>query len=136
MLGFFRQQRTTGKVRELVRRGVGVREAIWELPAPEAQDGFIAQVRSWLEECGAQMGRPNGVDHVALALSCRDRAGAVRCSASFGIRPLAEYLGPTGERELRGFLRDARFAAPGEGGVVKAVLLSMGDLIVALESAA
>lgn len=113
-----------------------MREATWALPAPEAQDAFLAQVRRWLEECGAQMRRPNGVDHVALALSCRDPAGSVRCSASFGIRPLAEYLGPAGERELRGFLRDAQFAAPEGGGVVKAVLVSMGDLIVALESAA
>lgn len=118
-----------------MRRGVGVREASWVLPPPGGDGAFVEAVRAWIAECGAAMRRPHGVDHVALALSCRDPGGLVRCSAAFAIRPLGEYLGPRGEHDLLGFLRDARFAAP-EGGTVKAVFLSMGDLLTALESAA
>ncbi|GBD24280.1 hypothetical protein HRbin29_01958 [bacterium HR29] len=112
-----------------------MREASWALPEPGAEGAFVEEVRAWMAECGAGMRRPYGVDHVALALSCRDQDGRARCSTALGIRPLGEYLGPRGERELLGFIRDARLASP-EGGTVKVVFLSMGDLLAALETAA
>ncbi len=118
-----------------MRRGVGVREASWPLPEPGAEGAFVEAVRAWMAECGAGMRRPYGVDHVALALSCHGHQGHPRCSTALGIRPLGEYLGPRGERELLGFVRDARLASP-EGGTVRAVFLSMGDLLAALEAAA
>jgi len=136
VLGYLREQRAAGEVRRLVRAGVGVRENTWSLPLTSATDQrLIDEVLAWVSDVTASMARPNGIDHVSMALSLRDASGRVRTATTLGIRPLREYLGEPGRAALARFLADARLVAP-EGGLLRVVIVSMGELLLAFERAA
>ncbi len=136
MLGYLREQRAAGEVRRLVQAGVGVREGTWSLPLTDKSDArLIDDVLAWVSQVTASMARPHGIDHVSMALSLRDASGRVRTATSLGIRPLSEYLGEPGRAALARFLADARLVAP-EGGLLRVVVLSMGELLLAFEQAA
>ncbi len=82
----------------------------------------------WVRGQMGEMRRPYGIDHVALALACRDTSGTVVCSNSMGVVRPESFYSEAGARSVEGFLADARRAAgPGPVEVVGA-LLSLGDL--------
>jgi uncharacterized protein YaiE (UPF0345 family) len=84
----------------------------------------------------ARMRRPFGVDHVALALACRDGRGRVTCSASLGVvRPGAFYDG-TAEARLAQALEGALGMGPDGGVEVQVALLRLGDLAFELQGGA
>ncbi|MBI5949235.1 MAG: hypothetical protein HY875_13950 [Chloroflexi bacterium] len=128
---FFRKRTTQTRVERLIREGVGVRESAWALPNlqdRQAADGLATEIVSWVRDGMGQMRRPYGIDHVALALACRDRAGDVLCSNSLGVvRPGAFYR-EEGPAAIAAFFDDLRaIPAPGGSEVVGA-LLSLGDI--------
>jgi hypothetical protein len=121
---------STRRLTQAVRDGVGVREQTWELAAP--RDGgtaaLVAEIVEWARESMAGMRRPYGIDHVAVALACRDARGRVVCSSALGVmRPTVFYTDEGSER-VAAFLADVRFANPGEGAQVVGALLSLGDV--------
>lgn len=133
-----RRSTTHRRVESLIRQGVGVREATWDMPASgdvAAANALAEAIAAWARESMGGMRRPYGIDHVAVALACRDAAGAVLCTSSLGvIRPLSFY-NSEGVAQIAGFLSDVEFAR-GEGQVtVSGALLSLGDLAFELDQA-
>jgi hypothetical protein len=128
---FFRKLTTTRRVERLIRDGVGVREAVWQvegLGEAEADVQLAAEMVSWVRRQMGEMRRPYGIDHVALALACRDASGTVVCSNSLGVVRPESFYSEAGQRSVEGFLADARRAA-GEGPLeLVGALLSLGDI--------
>lgn len=131
MKQFFRKLSTHRRVERLIRDGVGVREASWTIEAlgdAEADSGLATDMVSWVRRQMGEMRRPYGIDHVALALACRDASGTVVCSNSMGVVRPESFYGDEGARSVQGFLVDAHRAA-GDGPVeVVGALLSLGDI--------
>ena len=131
MKQFFRKLSTHRRVERLIRDGVGVREASWtidRLGETETDARLATDLVSWVRRQMGEMRRPYGIDHVALALACRDASGRVVCSNSIGVVRPESFYGETGARSVEGFLIDARKAA-GEGPVeIVGALLSLGDI--------
>jgi hypothetical protein len=133
-----RRTTTHRRVENLIRQGVGVREASWEMPAAgntEAVASLAELIASWARDAMGGMRRPYGIDHVAVALACRDAAGAVLCSSSLGVvRPLSFY-NSEGAGQIAGFLRDVEFVRGGGDVTISGALLSLGDLAFELDQA-
>ncbi|MEO8541106.1 MAG: hypothetical protein ABI577_15295, partial [bacterium] len=73
MMALFARFSTHRKVEQLIRHGVGVREATWPLEdhAEPATEALVADVIEWVRSSMGEMRRPYGIDHVALALAAR-----------------------------------------------------------------
>ena len=86
-MGFLRRPSPHRRVEQLIRRGVGIHEASWALPAPAevAPAELVEEIVSWVRRSMGEMRRPYGIDHVAFALACRDSSGTVLCSNSLGV---------------------------------------------------
>jgi len=128
---FFRKPSTHRRVERLIRDGIGVHEASWTIEAPcDGGDdaGLAADMVAWVRRQMGEMRRPYGIDHVALALACRDASGRVVCSNSLGVVRPASFYGEAGVRSVEGFLVDARRAAGGGPVEVVGALLSLGDI--------
>lgn len=108
-----------------------MREACWQAEAlgeAGADSELAADMVAWVRREMGAMRRPYGIDHVALALACRDSSGEIVCSNSLGVVRPESFYSENGELRLREFLGDARRAAI-EGPVeVVAALLSLGDI--------
>jgi hypothetical protein len=115
-------------VEELIRAGVGVSERTWRLAGEGDGRTLAREMAGWARDEMATMRRPFGVDHVALALACRDDRGRVFCSASLGVvRPAAFYEGDA-EARLAEALEGAWRLAEGGEAEVLAALLRLGDI--------
>lgn len=135
---FLRRTSTHRKVESLIRRGVGVSESAWEMTPggdSNAALGLAEEIAEWVRQSMGGMRRPYGIDHVAVALACRDSAGSVLCTSSLGvIRPISFY-GEEGAAQIAGFLEDVENVR-GDGVVsISGALLSLGDLAFELDSA-
>lgn len=137
MLSFIRRQSTQQRVERLIRDGVGVREAAWELhPDHHSRASVAAEIRDWVQKVMADMRRPYGIDHVALALAARDDRGSVLCTNSLGVvRPTSFYEDASVDR-IAAFLDDAELAGSRRPVRISAALLSLGDLAFELNGAA
>jgi len=126
-----RRWNATRRLVKAVRQGVGLQEATWIMPPPgddAAAALVVDEIAGWVREAMATMRRPYGIDHVAVALACRDAAGKVVCSNSLGVVRPAAFYGADGPARLRAFLDDAFFAGPGEGAEIIAAMLSLGEV--------
>jgi hypothetical protein len=126
-----RRWNATRRLIKAVRQGVGLQEATWTMPPPgddAAASRVVDQMAGWARDAMASMRRPYGIDHVAVALACRDAAGRVVCSNSLGVIRPAAFYGEDGPGRLRAFLDDAFFASPGEGAEIVAAILSLGEV--------
>lgn len=124
------------QVQRLIQRGVGVRERSWAFTGAggdrQAQcDAIVA----WVREAMSEMRRPYGIDHVALALACRDDRGQVVCTNSFGVVRPSAFYGHDAEARLRAFFDDADVAAPQGRREVVVALLSLGEIAYQLRAA-
>lgn len=108
-----------------------MREACWQTEAlgdPDADTDLAADMVAWVRREMGGMRRPYGIDHVALALACRDASGAIVCSNSLGVVRPESFYSESGELRLREFLGDARRASADGPVEVVAALLSLGDI--------
>lgn len=119
------------RVERLIRDGIGVRETTWTLAAPGDPDltrRLIDDIVTWVRESMGEMRRPYGIDHVALALACRDGSGRVVCSTSLGVlRPISFY-GDGPESEVNAFLGDVARVSGDRPVQMVGALLSLGDI--------
>jgi hypothetical protein len=136
MLIPFRKTAARQKVSRLIRQGVGLREQSWPAPAasdPQGAEHMADQILRWVQRVMGDMRRPYGVDHVALALACRDAHGRVLCSNSFGVSRPVDFYSPAGMQRIAAFLDDVRAATPdGNSSEIVAALLSLGDIAYAM----
>lgn len=127
----FRKPTRTGQLSQLIKRGVGISERRWTAPDVEddAQRGVFAdRVRDWICEVMGGMRRPYGIDHVAVALVCRNAKGEVVCSNALGVmRPMAFYT-PEGQDRITAFLDDVRSVPASDRHEIVGALLSLGDV--------
>jgi hypothetical protein len=137
-MALFARFSTHRKVERLIRSGVGVREACWTIDdhAAEAKDALVDDVIAWVRASMAEMRRPYGIDHVALALAARDAGGRVLCSNSLGVLRPANFYADEGAEQVRAFLGDAERAMRGEPGEMVGALLSLGDIAFELRTKA
>jgi hypothetical protein len=128
---FLRKLSTHRRVERLIRDGVGVREATWQasdIGDTESDAELTADLVAWIRRQMGEMRRPYGIDHVALALACKDSGGKVVCSNSLGVVRPESFYGDAGVRSVATFLDEARrVAGPGPIEIVGA-LLSLGDI--------
>ena len=137
MLPFIRRQSTQERVERLIRDGVGVREAAWEL-APsdnEARERVARSIVTWVQNIMGEMRRPYGIDQVVLALAARDGAGRVLCTNSMGVVRPASFYEEAGSERIVAFLDDADAARGARSVRISAALLSLGDLAFELNLA-
>lgn len=128
---FFSRHSAHRRVERLIREGVGVREARWDVGLPAAPNDAhrtAEAIVAWVRLSMGHMRRPYGIDHVALALAARDSSGQMVCSTSLGVlRPLSFYgEGPTAE--VAAFLGDVARACPAGPVELVVALLSLGDI--------
>jgi len=130
-MALFSKLSTHRKVEQLIRNGVGVREATWSIASvshPEAVDALVESVIGWVRASMGDMRRPYGIDHVAFALAARDSSGKVLCSNSLGVLRPASFYAAEGPDGVRAFLGDATRVLAGRDGQMVGALLSLGDL--------
>lgn len=135
-MGFLRRPTPHRRVEQLIRRGVGIHEASWALPAESgcAPHELVEEIVGWVRRSMGEMRRPYGIDQVAFALACRDSSGTVLCSNSLGvIRPEAFY-GPTGTDRITAFFADVQAVRDRNPDEVVGALLSLGDLAYEIDS--
>lgn len=137
-MALFSRFSTHRKVENLIRSGVGVREASWTIGgyAPEVKQALVADVIEWVRSSMGEMRRPYGIDHVALALAARDETGRVLCSNSLGVLRPASFYADEGAEQVLAFLGDAERVMRGAPGEVVGALLSLGDIAFELKSRA
>lgn len=123
------------RVERLIREGVGVRESTWTVDCasdPDLTRRLTESIVAWVRHSMGEMRRPYGIDHVALALACRDGSGRVVCSTSLGVlRPISFY-GDGPVAEVNAFLGDVARATGGRPAEMVGALLSLGDIAFAL----
>ena len=134
---FLQTLSTHDRVQTLIRQGVGVHETTWSLSDDDrAGDSEPSSSRS---STGARIdvphAPPDGIDHVALALACRDGSGNVLSSSSLGVIRPASFYGEEGRNRIAGFLQDVRFVGERAPTQVAGALLSLGDLAFELNLA-
>ena len=133
-----RRNSTHRRVESLIRQGVGVREASWEMaPAGDGpgRERLAGELATWVREAMATMRRPYGIDHVALALACRDSTGRVLSSSSLGVIRPGSFYGAEGVERIAGFLEDVELVRAAGAVNVSGALLSLGDLAFELDIA-
>ncbi len=135
MIVSFRKAAARRKVSRLIREGVGVRERKW---AFEGLDGgnrrdLAFEILTWVRSAMGTMRRPYGVDHVALALACRDESGRIVCSNTLGVSRPDQFYGPQAEDRILAFFDDAIQAGARAEGEIAAALLCLGDVAYAME---
>ena len=125
-------------VERLIRNGVGVKETRWALPASNF-DGeslpLAGHILAWVKEAMGDMRRPNGIDHVAVALACRDEHGNVVCSNSLGVMRPGAFYSQEGADRIAAFLDDVEAVAPQRRKEIVGAVLCLGDVAYALQSA-
>lgn len=137
-LSFFRRNDTHRKVRQLIEGGVGIRESHWPMAQPgdaPARAELAEDVASWVRRAMSEMRRPYGIDHVALALACRDDGGTVLTSTSLGVIRPGTFYGAEGITRIAGFLEDVERVRPDSPMQIAGALLSLGDLAFELGTA-
>ncbi len=129
---------TRRRLQRLIRDGIGVRESAWALPPLDDAPGrarVVQEITGWVRASMGEMRRPYGIDHVALALACRDASGRIVCTNALGvIRPKAFY-GDEGVDRITAFMDDLRSVPAAPRREVVGALLSLGDLAYELEFA-
>jgi hypothetical protein len=137
MLPFNRRPSTQKRVERLIRDGVGVREAAWELAPATGKDleRVASGIVEWVRQAMGDMRRPYGIDHVALALAARDDAGHVLCTNAMGVVRPASFYGGDGMARILAFLDDAEGLRGDRPVRVSGALLSLGDLAFELNLA-
>ena len=137
-MSFFRRNTTHRRVESLIRQGVGVCEASWDLPQDGDDSGHQALAESigaWVRQAMGRMRRPYGIDHVAVALACRDAKGRVLTTTSLGVVRPASFYGEAGAAGIEGFLADIAHVRSEGAASIGAALLSLGDLAFELDNA-
>ena len=135
---FFRKPDTRERVAHLIKGGVGVREATWEYPGPiigQDPHALAEPILHWLRDAMGRMRRPFGIDHVAVALACRDDEGNVVCSNAMGVLRPAVFYDGEGLDRITAFLDDVQAVAPASRREIVAALLSLGDIAYSLNGA-
>ncbi len=130
-LPFFRRSNSQRRIEDAIRRGVGVTEFSWLAPAagdPDARRSTLQSILDSVREAMAAMHRPYGIDHVALALACRDHGGHIVCSNTLGVIRPASFYGPEGEARIGAFLDDIESIPAANRAWIDGALLSVGDL--------
>lgn len=138
MIRSLRTLLTRRRIQRLIRDGVGVREAAWQVPAAGdslARAAIVEEITRWVRKAMGDMHRPYGVDHVALALACRDEAGRVHCANSLGVVRPAAFYGAEGPRRIAAFFDDMESVALSKRSEVVGALLSLGDIAFELDLA-
>ena len=131
LLPFLRRNDTHRKVRQLIEGGVGIRESQWPMTEPgdaRARAELAEDVASWVRGAMGEMRRPYGIDHVALALACRDKDGSVVTSTSLGVIRPGSFYGADGITRISGFLEDVERLRRDAPMHIAGALLSLGDL--------
>jgi hypothetical protein len=125
------------RVERLIRDGVGVQEFSWEVPASTStEQALVGDIQEWVCSSMANMRRPYGIDHVALALACRDETGRVMLSNSLGVVRPSSFYGAGGAERIEAFVGDMRAVPQHSRHEVVGALLSLGDLAYAMHVAA
>jgi hypothetical protein len=122
----------------LIEGGVGIREGQWRMTEPgdaPARAELAEDVAGWVRCAMGEMRRPYGIDHVALALACRDEGGAVVTSTSLGVIRPGSFYGADGITRIAGFLDDVERLRRGAPMHIAGALLSLGDLAFELGAA-
>jgi hypothetical protein len=131
---FVRRFLARRRVEELIREGVGVHEACWRVPAGEGDHHRLVEpILQWVRDSMVGMRRPYGIDHVALALACRDARGQIRCSNSSGVIRPAAFYSDDGRARIAAFLDDVDSVPADARTEVVAAVLSLGDLAYELD---
>ncbi len=134
---FLRRNTTHRRVESLIKQGIGIQETTWDL-AGDGQPGptpMVERILAWVREAMGGMRRPYGIDHVALALACRDANGKVLSTSSLGVIRPASFYGEEGRERIASFLADVEFVRAEHPVELVGALLSLGDLAFELEHA-
>ncbi len=134
----FRKPDTREHVARLIKGGVGIREATWDYPGPViGQDphALAEPILHWVRDAMGRMRRPFGIDHVAVALACRDGEGNVVCSNALGVMRPGAFYSPEGLDRITAFLDDVQAIEPSSRQEIVAALLSLGDIAYRMGSA-
>ena len=128
-MAIFSRFTTHRRVEQLIRDGVGVREASWQISGHDdaVTEELVDEVIAWVRSSMGEMRRPYGIDHIALALAARDEEGKVLCSNSLGVLRPASFYANEGPEQVRAFLGDAERVMQGRPGEMVGALLSLGD---------
>ena len=112
-------------------------ESSWDIVhGPDAENGAtVERIQQWVCSSMATMRRPYGIDHVALALACRDSSGRVLLSNSLGVRRPSAFYGETGAEAIGAFFGDLEALPDHSRHEVVGALLSLGDLAYAMHPA-
>src|SRR5690606_17117859 len=123
----FKKYAARRRVERLLRDGVGVHERAWDLPSHSEDEprGLVAPIVDWVRLEMGLMRRPNGIDHVALALACRDEDGRVVVSNSFGVVRPGMFYQDEGADRIAAFMDDVEHASTGQRREIVAALLSL-----------
>src|SRR5690242_208883 len=116
-ISFLRRSSTHRRVETLIRGGVGVRECAWDADDLDDDHGrreLTDRILFWIRRAMGEMRRPYGIDHVAVALACRDEHGKVLCSSSLGVIRPGSFYGADGVERIAGFLEDVDRVSGGE----------------------
>jgi hypothetical protein len=127
-MSIFRRFSGRYRVERLIRDGVGVHEARWDLAAGEVTPALRDSIIGWARQAMGAMRRPYGIDHVAVALACRDEEGRVVCSNSLGVVRPAAFYGDEAQDRVEAFLDDLDAIPQARRREVVGALLSLGDL--------
>jgi len=136
-LPFFRRANSQRRIEDAIRRGVGVTEFSWLAPRagdPEARRSTLQTILVTVREAMAAMRRPYGIDHVALALACRDHNGRIVCANTLGVIRPASFYGAEGEARIAAFLDDVEAVPAADRARIDGALLSVGDLAFELST--
>ncbi len=133
MMHMFRRVSARRKVEGLIRDGVGLQEARWPAPRTEEEaESLYSEIMEWVRGSMGGMRKPYGINHVALALACRDGQGNIVLSNALGVARPETYWGEEGERRIAGFLDDLESVPVSRRREVVGALLSLGDLAYAM----
>ena len=134
MIAALAKIRTRRLVERLIREGVGVHERSWDIARGPYADHAetIEGIQHWVWASMATMRRPYGIDHIALALACRDADGQVVLSNSLGILRPSAFYGADGARAIGAFMGDVEAVPDQSRHQVVGALLSLGDLAHAI----
>ncbi len=136
MMHMFRRISARRKVEGLIREGVGLTECRWPAPRNERETLTLqGEITEWVRGSMGGMRKPYGINHVALALACRDSQGNIVLSNALGVARPDTYWGDEGERRIAGFLGDIEAVPISRRQEVVGALLSLGDLAFAIHEA-